>query len=255
MDKDKTFSNADTLPMQDTWTKKMDKEKFFYGIIGLLAGCIIGFLFANNLNQGQVQTVAVPPMATTGNLPPPSGQNLPPDHPQLENNTTAPTGAPLAEVTEALKNAEAKPDDFKAQLDAGDLYYQIQRFDEAAKFYERAAKLRPGALEVMVKTGNAFFDAEKFETAEKWYTNALAKNPDDVNVRTDLGLTFYLRNPPDVERAIKEYKISLEKNPNHELTLQNLVVALREKGDTKAAQEITDRLAKVNPVNPILNKK
>jgi len=41
--------------------------------------------------------------------------------------------------------------------------------------------------------------------------------------------------------------ISLEKNPNHELTLQNPGVALKEKGDTKGAEEMTDRLAKINP--------
>lgn len=231
----------------------MDKEKFLYGIIGLLAGCIIGFLFANNLNQGQIQYApAQAPQTTMGSVPTTS-QNLPPDHPQIGNNASAPTGAPLPEVTEALKKAEDNPNDFDAQVNAGDLYYQIQRFDEAAKFYERAAKLRPDALEIVIKTGNAYFDGEKYETAEKWYTSALAKNPDDANVRTDLGLTFYLRNPPDLDRAIKEYKTSLEKNPNHELTLQNLAVALREKGDTKAAQETLDKLAKVNPNNPILN--
>jgi tetratricopeptide (TPR) repeat protein len=241
------------LLFTENYLNKMDKDKFLYGIIGLLAGCIIGFLFANSLNQGQVQTAALPPTATTAQMPP--NQNLPPDHPQVAGNPNAATGAPLPEVTEALKKAEANPKDFDAQLNAGDLYYQIQRFDEAAKFYERAAKIRPDATVVLVKAGNAFFDAEKYETAEKWYTSALAKTPDDVNVRTDLGLTFYLRNPPDVERAIKEYKVSLEKNPNHELTLQNLVVAQREKGDTKAAQETMDRLAKINPANPVLNIK
>ncbi len=226
----------------------MDKEKFLYGIIGLLLGCIVGFLFANSLNQTTTQTASTLP--TT--LSPPQNPNLPPDHPNVGgNNSTTPTGAPLAEVTEALKKAEAQPNDFKLQLDAGDLYYQIQRYDEAAKFYERAAKLRPDAVEITVKTGNAYFDAEQFEKAEKWYVAALAKKPDDINVQTDLGLTFYLRNPPDVERAIKEYKVSLEKNPNHELSLQNLVVALREKGDTKAAEEIADRLAKINPNNPV----
>jgi tetratricopeptide (TPR) repeat protein len=234
----------------------MDKDKFLYGIIGLLAGCIIGFLFANNLNQGQqIQLASVPPNATGNIPPPPSSQNLPPDHPQLGNNPNAPTGAPLPEVTEALKNAEAQPSDFKAQLDVGDLYYQIQKYDESAKFYERASKIRPDLFEVLVKTGNAYFDAERFETAEKWYTAALAKNPGDPNVRTDLGLTFYLRNPPDVDRAIKEYKISLENSPNHELTLQNLIVALREKGDAKATQETIDRLAKINSNNPVLNSK
>lgn len=221
----------------------MDKDKFLYGIIGLLSGCIIGFLFANNLNQTQIQVASMPPTATM----PQQNPNLPPDHPQLGNNSSA----PAAEVTEALKKAESQPNDFKAQLDAGDLYYQIQRYDEAAGFYERAGKLRPDAAEVLAKTGNAYFDAEQYEKAEKWYVAALAKKPDDANVRTDLGLTFYLRNPPDVERAIKEYKISLEKSPNHELTLQNLVVALREKGDTKAAEETIGRLAKINPNNPL----
>jgi tetratricopeptide (TPR) repeat protein len=232
----------------------MDKDKILFGIIGLLAGCIIGFLFANNLNQNQpVQLAAMPP-TMAGSLPA-ANPNLPPDHPQIGNNLNSPPGAPLPEVTEALKKAEAQSNDFKAQLEVGDLYYQIQRYDESAKFYERAAKIRPELVEVLTKTGNAYFDAEKYETAEKWYVAALVKNPYDTNVRTDLGLTFYLRNPPDVDRAIKEYKIALENNPNHELSLQNLVVALREKGDAKATQEIMDRLAKVNPMNPVLNNK
>ncbi len=231
----------------------MDKEKFLYGIIGLLLGCIVGFLFANNLNQNQIQTSQVSTLTTNAPQQAQQNPNLPPDHPQIGNNTTnAPTnGAPLPEVTEALKKAEAQPNDFKAQMDAGDLYYQIQRFDEAAKFYERASKIHPDALEVIIKTGNAYFDGEQYEKAEKFYTSALAKNPDDANVRTDLGLTFYLRSPPDVDRAIKEYKISLERNPNHELTLQNLIVAYRDKGDTKSAEETSEKLAKINPNNAI----
>src|SRR5688572_8069210 len=137
----------------------MDKNNILTGIIGLLLGCIIGFLFANNLNQSVPQTALIPPSNT-----PIGSQNpgLPPDHPQI--NGMQPT-VPPALVTEALKKAEAQPNDFKAQLDAGDLHYQIQKYPEAAKFYERASKIRPDALEVLVKTGNAYFDAERFETA------------------------------------------------------------------------------------------
>ena len=232
----------------------MNKENVLFGVIGLLLGCIVGFLFANNLNQSEVQIAAVSqaPIPAMSN-PAQQNQNLPPDHPQVGGAASQQTGGePMPQVTEALKNAESKPADFKAQADVGDLYYQIQRFDEAAKFYERAVKIRPDSVETLVKAGNAQFDAENYEAAEKWYTAALAKNPDDVNVRTDLGLSFYLRNPPDVDRAIKEYKTSLEKSPNHELSLQNLVVALREKGDTSAAQEAVDRLTKINPNNPLL---
>ena len=232
----------------------MNKENVLFGVIGLLLGCIVGFLFANNLNQSEAQIASIPqaPISAMSN-PAQQNQNLPPDHPQVGGAASQqPSGEPMPQVTEALKNAESKPEDFKAQADVGDLYYQIQRFDEAAKFYERAVKIRPDSVETLVKAGNAQFDAENYEAAEKWYTAALAKNPNDVNVRTDLGLSFYLRNPPDVDRAIKEYKISLEKSPNHELSLQNLVVALREKGDTGAAQEAIDKLTKINPNNPLL---
>lgn len=231
----------------------MNKENILFGLVGLLLGCIAGFLFANSLNQNEPQLASAPSAPTTSVGNATQNQNLPPDHPQVGGaKAPPPSGAPMPEVAEALKNAESKPTDFKAQADVGDLYYQIENFDQAAKFYEKASKIRPDSVEAMVKTGNAYFDGENYETAEKWYSAALAKNPDDVNVRTDLGLSFYLRNPPNVERAIKEYKTSLEKNPNHELSLQNLVVALREKGDTTAAQEAADRLAKINPNNPLL---
>jgi tetratricopeptide (TPR) repeat protein len=232
----------------------MNKENVLFGVIGLLLGCIVGFLFANNLNQSEAQIASVPqaPISAMSN-PAPQNQNLPPDHPQVGGaNGKQVDCAQLPEVDETVKNAESKPGDFKAQADVGDGYYQFQCFDEAAKFYERAVKIRPDSVETLVKAGNAQFDAENYEAAEKWYTAALAKNPDDVNVRTDLGLSFYLRNPPNVDRAIKEYKTSLEKSPNHELSLQNLVVALREKGDTGAAQEAIDKLTKINPNNPLL---
>lgn len=220
----------------------MDKNHYLIGIIGLLLGGIIGFLFANNLNQSAPQSI---PTAQTTSITNSQNPNLPPDHPQINQPNEA-------EVTEALKNAEAQPNDFKAQLEAAELYYQSQKFDEAAKFYERAAKLRPDDFEVLTSTGNAYFDSKNFEVAEKWYASALAKNPNDPNVRTDYGLTFYLRKSKDIERAIKEFKISLEKDPNHELTLQNLIVVLKDKGDTKAAQEAIDRLAKINPKNPVI---
>ena len=57
------------------------------------------------------------------------------------------------------------------------------------------------------------------------------------------------RTPPDFDRAIKEYRRSLEKDPNHEQTLHNLVIAYTKKGQAKEAQEMIERLEKVNPNN------
>ena len=149
-------------------------------------------------------------------------------------------------------------------MTAADLYYQIRRFDEAAKFYEIAAKLKPTDSEPMVKAGNAYFDIAQlaatddetatpsYVLAEKWYMQALQADPKNIIARTDLGLTFFLREPPDLERAIKEYKTSLGLDPNHEITLQNLAAAYKASNNLESYRETIERLKKVNPNNPVV---
>jgi tetratricopeptide (TPR) repeat protein len=117
------------------------------------------------------------------------------------------------------------------------------------QFLMKANQLKPDHYETIVSLGNTNFDAQNYEAAEKWYLAALAKKPDDVNVRTDLGLTFLFRQPPDYDKAIKEFRRSLEKDPNHEQSLQDIVVALTSKGETAEAHTMLDRLVKVNPQN------
>ena len=227
----------------------MNKDNVLYSIIGLLAGCIIGFLFANSVNQNNAQQR---PMTSNGSAR--QNANLPPDHPAVPSNAVADQEGMQQQVTEQIQQARNEPDNFEAQVKAADLYYQIRRYDDAIEFLLRANKIRVDDYTTIVKLGNANFETGNYETAEKWYTAALLKNPDDVNVRTDLGLTFYLRNPPDYERAIEEYRNSLQRDPRHEQTLQNMVVALTRVGNTKEADEMLARLQEVNPANDALPK-
>ncbi|MDQ3133507.1 MAG: tetratricopeptide repeat protein, partial [Acidobacteriota bacterium] len=85
-----------------------------------------------------------------------------------------------------------------------------------------------------------------------WYTAALLKKPDDVNVRTDLGITYLLRAPADPARAITEFRRSLERDPTHVPTLQNLVVALTRKGEKQEARATLTKLEQLAPDNPTL---
>ena len=106
----------------------------------------------------------------------------------------------------------------------------------------------------LVRLGNSYFDAEQYETAEKWYLAALKKSPNDINVRTDLGLTFFLRTPRDIDRAVKEYQAALAIAPDNEIALQNLALAYIENGDRQNQQVTVDRLRKINPSNPAVLK-
>ena len=233
----------------------MKKENLLYGIIGVLVGLIIGFTGTNYINRSSLAQQNAP----TAN----------PAQPQISNQVVRDqpqTGGMMPQVQQTLDRAEREPNNFDAQLAAGDMYYRIQRFEEAAAFFEKALQIKPENYDVLVKAGNARFDAgaftmersgngtEFFQQAEKHYAAALAKNPVDVNVRTDLGLTFFYRQPKDIDRAIKEYRTSLETNPNHEMTLQSLARALKEKGDAADLQETLAKLEQVNPNNPALKQ-
>lgn len=227
----------------------MTKENILFSIIGVLFGFSLGFVFVTIVNQ----RAAVPPVTASASAPSQSVFDLP---------KTEGAGAPPADggnpqamqaaVQAVVKQARDEPNNFDLQMQAGQLFYQISRYDEAIQFYSRANKLRPDDFKALVALGDTNFDARHYEEAERWYTAALAKNPNDVNVRTDLGSSFMERNPPDVDRAIKEFRASLERDPRHEMTLHNLVLALILKGDTAGAQETLKRLEEVNPNNPDL---
>jgi tetratricopeptide (TPR) repeat protein len=206
----------------------VNKENVLFCIVGLLVGLIIGFMFANSVNQN-----ATLQKATRQN------SNLPAGHPDLSGEGGMTQGGSIPEVQAAIEKARNDPNNFEAQMQAAELFFQIQRFEGALEFLTRANKLKPDDYGVIVQLGNANFDADKYEEAEKWYTTALTKKPDDVNVRTDLGLTFVFRPNPNYDRAIQEFKRSLEKDPNHVQTLQNLTVAYSKKGDLANASYLT----------------
>jgi tetratricopeptide (TPR) repeat protein len=69
-----------------------------------------------------------------------------------------------------------------------------------------------------------------------------------------LGLTFLLRQPPNYDRAIQEFTRSLNKEPNHPQTLQNLTIAYTKIGDAAKAKETLARLERLDATNPALSK-
>jgi tetratricopeptide (TPR) repeat protein len=220
----------------------MTKENVLFVIIGLLAGLIIGFVFANTVNQRGSVPVTGPMLQNA---------NMPAGHPEVPGTTA---GGMQPEVQAAIDQAKKEPDNFDAQIKAAEFYYQIQRFDGSIEFLKRANQLKPDSREVIVQLGNAYFDSGKYEEAEKLYTTALAKKADDVNVRTDLGLTFIFRDKPDYDRAIKEFQRSLELDPNHPQTLQNLTVAYTKKGDAADASQTLTKLEVLDPTNDSIAK-
>ena len=215
----------------------MNRENILFSLVGIGFGLFFGFGFASWANMRAGATLTGDGRATQSALP----SNAVADQQRLETAAQA-----------AVKAARENPSDYEAQMQAARASFQTERLDDVLEFLLRANTLKPDELEPVVALGNVNYDTGNYQAAEKWYTAALAKTPDDINVRTDLGLTFLLRNPPDTERALAEFRRSLQLNPNHEPTLQNMVVALTRKGDKTEARATLAKLESLNPANPAL---
>ncbi|HEX8493183.1 MAG TPA: tetratricopeptide repeat protein [Pyrinomonadaceae bacterium] len=226
----------------------MNKENILFSIIGVLLGFIIGFLFALNANQRGL----APRPTTTPDAP--AVQRSEAESTSMTPGAVADEGAMTEELQDIRQKAKSNPNDFDAQVQAARRLSENRLFDEAIELFLRANQLRPDSYETITSMGNTYFDAGYYESAEKWYTAALAKKPGDVNVRSDLGLTFLFRKPPDMERAIKEFRTSLQSDPNHEQTLIYLTLALSETGQAKEAQATLAKLEQISPNNSALPK-
>src|SRR5258708_15793916 len=165
----------------------MNKDNVLVGIIGLLLGLIIGFFFANSINQRGLGGRG-PAGATAG---------LPQDHPALDGSGAGDQAGMQPAVKAVLDKANNEPNNLEAQMQAAQMYVQVQQFDQALELLMRANQIQPENYQVIVALGNTNFDAQNYEAAEKWYSAALAKKPDDVNVLTDRGLTFMFKSQPD----------------------------------------------------------
>lgn len=231
----------------------MNKPNYLYGIIGLLTGLIIGYIGTNFINQTNRPARSAGDSAATSTA-------LPPDHPPTGGASGA-TGDPAGatgggsnsgqqpEVTAVIQQARNEPANFEAQMQAADLFRQIKRLDGAVEFYERAFKTRPKDFKLLVALGDTNFEMNRYDEAERWYQSALKQNPNDATVRNDLGLSFYLRSPRDLDSAIAAYRGALKVDPRFEKSLQNLTQALIDKGEKAAAGETLKRLEEVNRNN------
>ena len=180
----------------------MSRENILFAIIGVLLGFIVGFMFASSMSQ----KAAMPAVAG-------SAQGLPADHPPVGGGQGAAPNpqAMQAQVQASIEKARNEPQNFEAQIQAADLYYQIQRYDQALEYLLKANQLKPTDYRTVVLLGMVNLDATHYDQAEKWYRAALKMKQDDVMVLAGLAAT----------------------------TLQ--------KGDAKAAEVASAQLEKVDP--------
>lgn len=121
--------------------------------------------------------------------------------------------------------------------------------ESRAAALESQAEQRPQDAAVRVQLANLYFDSERFQDAAHWYEAALRIAPKDVNASTDLGIAYYYMNQPD--RALAQFDESLRIDPNHGKTLLNIgIVRAFARQDLDGAAAAWEKVLKVAPDSP-----
>jgi tetratricopeptide (TPR) repeat protein len=175
----------------------MSRENLLFAIIGILLGFIVGFMLASSMSQKS----ALQPMAA-------SSQPMPADHPPIGAQNTPDPQAMRAQVTASIEKARNEPKNFDAQIEAAQLYYQIQRFDEAIEFLLKANQIKPTDYRTVVILGMVNLDAGHYDTAEKWYQAAMKMKSDDAAVLS--GMAAVKLEKKDA-KAAEDLIVKLEK--------------------------------------------
>src|SRR5829696_7832001 len=217
----------------------MNRENVLFSVVGLLLGYLVAFHLVVYVNQSQPAAAAAPAAESAGGLPA--------DHPAVGGEGGADRQRLLAAAEQAAGEARKQPDNFEAQLQAAEGYFQAGSFEDAIDFMTRANRLRPDDYNTVARLGNYYSSAGRFEDAARWYTAALAKRPDDCDARSELALTFYMRKPSQPEKAIAELRRSLEIDPNHVPSLHNLTLMLLETKQYAESETVLARLERADP--------
>jgi tetratricopeptide (TPR) repeat protein len=132
---------------------------------------------------------------------------------------------------------------------AGSPQQAPQPLDEArAAAMKSQAQQNPTDAVIRVQLGNMYFDAERLQDAAQWYEAALKINPKDVNASTDLGIAYYYMNQPD--RALAQFDRSLAIDPKHAKTLLNQgIVRAFGKQDLNGATASWEKVLQVAPAS------
>ncbi|MGH9453936.1 MAG: tetratricopeptide repeat protein [Terriglobia bacterium] len=208
----------------------MKKESIITAVVFLGVGFLAGYIFqserVSSLQQKLVTATSSAATAMSG-------------------------GSPAAGGSLAAGAAQAS----SASSPQGDLPAGHPPVDDATmvKFLEDEASEKPTDPAPSLKLANLLFDKQKFSEAVPWYQKSLTLDPANVNARTDLGTAYFDLGHP--QEAVKEFNQSLKIDPNHQPTLFNVIVVnIEGTHDLRAAEQAWERLHRLNPDYPNLDR-
>jgi|SRR5436190_6667595 len=225
----------------------MQKNTLLLVTLALFVGFASGFWLANSINRSAANSA--------GPLPAPSNSN----RQEIKQNSDLSDDEIKAKITEADKNPTNLP--FQKELGIALYSYAVMKkdqalFPQAIRILDRANSLNAKDFDVLVTLGNAHFDlgfAEKntaeFQKARETYSKALELKPGDVDVQTDLGISYFVQEPPAYDKAVAELQKVTDTTEKGSRALQFLVQIFVKQNKISEAERTLAKLTSIDPEN------
>lgn len=142
---------------------------------------------------------------------------------------------------------DALPAGHPGLADSGGAGNEGQRLKSAADAAARAAEDSPKDFDAQLKAAMAYMDVGGFDEAADFLSRANALRPDDLDVRSELAVTYFMRTPPQKDKAISELRRNVETDPSHLPSLHNLTRMLIETKRLEEAEATLEKLEKAKP--------
>ena len=240
----------------------MGRKGFWIASIGIIFGFVGGFFFANMLNRQEMESLkAKAAQAQAAQTQDGAKMDLaagPNGAGQNEEDLTP------EEIRQKIDLADRNPTNIPYQRDLGLSLYlyagtkkDAELLADAKRLMLRAYEKDPKDNDLLLALGNVSFDIGQskhdnkgLEEARKFYNQALRLKPKQVEAQTDIGSSYFLEDPPQYEKALAEYRKSLQIDPEHTRTLDNISRTLIMLGRLDEAEISLAKLKKLDANYP-----
>jgi Flp pilus assembly protein TadD len=130
-----------------------------------------------------------------------------------------------------------------AQVNLGNILYQVNRVPEAMELFKQASEIKPTIAHFSL--GNALVQTGQKSEAIDQYQQALRINPDFAEAHNNLGGALFLIGR--TSEAIEHYKHALRINPDYAEAHNNLGNALVQTGRASEAIDQYEQALRMNP--------
>ena len=225
----------------------MQKNNLIFVVLALFVGFASGFWLANSINRSALNSAVVQKPSANSN----AGNQQKRTESELSDD----------EINAKIAEADNNPGNFAFQKDLGTALYRygamnqdVNLLSEAARILGRANSLNSKDFDVLVALGNAHFDigfatkdGAQYQKARDIYSAALDIRPGNADVSTDLGLTYFLHEPPEYDKAAAQLQKVSDANPKHTRSLQFLIRVLVKQNKLPDAEKALAKLKSIDP--------